>query len=85
VRDRKGEIIDCGLLKDALATYVTLGYVEPEIKSENGIFQWYGVGSFDMYDKYFEDPLKIMIKEEFAMRSLTYISKMTCPEYLLKV
>jgi hypothetical protein len=37
VRDRNGEYVDYSMLKEALGTYVTLGYVEPEIKSENGI------------------------------------------------
>jgi hypothetical protein len=85
VRDRKGEKIDYGLLKEALSTYVTLGYVDVEIKFENSIFRWTGIGSNKMYDKYFEDPLKKMIQQEFSQTSLSNISSMTCPEYLLEV
>ncbi len=85
MRDRKGEKIDYSLLKEALATYVTLGYVDAEIKFENNIFRWTGYGSHDIYDKYFEEPLKRMIEQEFAQTSLSNISSMTCPEYLLEV
>ena len=61
VRDRKGEKVDYILIKEALTTYVTLGYIDVEIKSENNIFRWAGLGSNQMYDRYFEDPLKSMI------------------------
>jgi hypothetical protein len=41
VRDRKGDnTVDLSLLKEAITTYVTLGYVDVEIKKENDIFQW---------------------------------------------
>ncbi len=73
------------MLKEALTTYVTLGYVDVEIKFENNIFRWTGIGSNEMYDKYFEDPLKKMIEQEFAQTSLSNITSMTCPEYLLEV
>ena len=85
MRDRKGEKIDYSLLKEALTTYVTLGYGDVEIKFENNIFRWTGYGSDEMYDKYFEEPLKRMIEQEFAQTSLSNISSMTCPEYLLEV
>ena len=61
VRDREGSIIDYGLLKEAIATYVTLGYVDVDIKLDNAVYQWYGVGNNDMYDEYFEKPLLQMV------------------------
>ena len=65
VRDRNGDKIDTGMLKEALTTYVTLGYVDVDIKMENGAYQWSPagtVGSNKMYDEYFENPLKVMVR-----------------------
>jgi hypothetical protein len=59
--DRKGENIDYTLLKDALETYVALDYDEPEIMCENNIFRWTGHGSYETYDRCFENPLKKMV------------------------
>jgi hypothetical protein len=84
-RDRKGEKVDYSLLYESLATYVSLGFLEPKIRFANNIFQWTGSGSYAMYDRFFEDPIKKMMQEEFALRSLTYISSMTSYEYLNKV
>ena len=64
VRDRNGDKIDMGMLKEVLTTYVTLGYADVDIKLDNGVYQWSPaatVGNNAMYDKYFEDPLKIMV------------------------
>jgi hypothetical protein len=64
VRDRNGDKIDTGMLKEVLTTYVTLGYADVDIKLDNGVYQWSPaatVGNNAMYDKYFEDPLKIMV------------------------
>lgn len=63
VRDRKGEQIQVGLLKEAIDTYVTLSYEDVDIKLDNGVYQWSVVGDNEMkiYDEYFEDPLCQMI------------------------
>jgi hypothetical protein len=38
-----------------------------------------------MYDLFFEEPLKKMIEEEFALKGLSNISSKTSPEYLKEV
>ena len=45
-------------LKEAISTYVTLGYVDVDLKLENGLYQWSGIGDYRVYDEYFEEPLK---------------------------
>jgi hypothetical protein len=53
-----------GMLKDVLTTYVTLGYADVDIKLENGVYQWSPagtVGNNQMYDEYFEIPLRNMV------------------------
>jgi hypothetical protein len=46
VRDRIGEKIDYALLKEAVTTYITLGYLDVDIKKEGDIFQWSGFGNY---------------------------------------
>lgn len=76
------------MLKEVLTTYVTLGYADVDIKMDNGVYQWSSAGTVGnnlMYDKYFEIPLKEMIKQEYVQKSLAMISTLSCPEYLLEV
>jgi hypothetical protein len=50
-------------LKEAISTYVTLGYSDVKVKLENGVFLWNNVdtrlnpGDYKIYDEYFEEPL----------------------------
>ena len=44
-------------LKEAISTYVTLGYHDVEVKLKNGVYLWNGIGDFKIYDEYFEEPL----------------------------
>ena len=72
-------------LKEAISTYVTLGYVDVDLKLENGVYRWSGIGDYRVYDEYFEEPLKQIAKQEYIEKSKSLISTSSCPEYLLNV
>lgn len=98
VRERNGEAVNLIDLKAVISTYIPLGYIEADIKLDGGIYQWVGVGNMDMYDRFFEQPLLLMvrqsclfincylqIKQEYAQKSMNMITTLSCPEYLLEV
>jgi hypothetical protein len=73
------------MLKEVLSAFIVVDFCDTDIKYENNIFQWIGIGSFVIYDKYFHDPVKKIIIEEFSQKSLSLFPTMNCPEYLLAV
>jgi hypothetical protein len=59
-----------------------MGFLNADIIKQDDDFVWKGDKNLSIYEKSFEEPLFNRTREEFAAKSIFWMSSFNCPEYL---
>lgn len=73
-KQRNGETVDTGMLKQVVQSLVSLGMDERDVKKS----------SLDLYVKHLENPFISSTQEFYKVASDAYISSQSVPEYIVK-